>query len=516
MDANLLLRLLPTLEVLEEELKLGGIDCRSHFGGQRRPLTGVRLWRRGMELRGDLVYVAGAEIPAEGCALVTPRQCPGRPDTICCPGKTAEELLNDLLEIFARFRDQELKIDQLACRGGSLQELCELGAAMLENPVCIHDDWFILVGMSKGMPMPMLPEQVAGSARNFVPRELVEEFQHDPDYLQTYTHHSAQLWRSPDGRPMSLYVNLWDGAVYRGRLLVVMMNRPFRMADYLLAEVLTQRAMLLLRLSVLPDGREHRSMDAIVLDLLQGIRTDPADLRQFLGMLGWNKEDRMLCIRIKYQDESPGTVMEHVLHSDLFQSFPGCYILLSGHEQCILLNLSRDTLAQGEISHRLAPLCRDYCLYAGLSSPVTGARELGIAYRQADVALDKAFKMRSERWIIPFADCVLDHLADTLPAPLAPRNLVAPELMTLIEHDKVYGTQYFETLRCYLRLERDIPKTAQTLIIHRTTLLYRLKKLQEIVPLELEDPEKRLYLMLSLWILDRENQHRAGEERKSE
>lgn len=516
MDAKLWLRLLPNMEVLEEELRLAGIECRSQPGALRRTLGGVRLWRSGMEVRGDLVYVAGEELPPEGCALVTAGQAPGRPDTICCSGVGAEELLNLLLEVFGRFREQELMIDQLVCRGASLQELCDLAAVILENPVCIHDDWFILVGMSQGMPMPMQPEQVAGSARSFVPRELVEEFQHDADYVQTYAHHSAQLWKRPDGRPMSLYVNLWDGAVYRGRLLVIMEKRSFRLSDFLTAEVLTQRAMLLMRMSRSPELGAHRSMDSIVLELLQGHRTDPVDQRQFLEMLGWNKEDRMLCIRINYQGDSPGTVMEHVLHSDLFQIFPGCYILLSDHEQCVLLNLSRESLRPGDISHRLAPLCRDYCLYAGISSPVSAVRELSLAYCQAGIALDRAYKQRNDRWIVLFSECVLDHLTDSVPAPLAPRHLVAPELMELIDHDRRHGTQYFETLRCYLRLERDIPKTAQALIIHRTTLLYRLKKLQELVSLELEDPQKRLYLLLSLWILDREHQSPAGEERKTE
>ena len=67
------------------------------------------------------------------------------------------------------------------------------------------------------------------------------------------------------------------------------------------------------------------------------------------------------------------------------------------------------------------------------------------------------------------------------------------------------GTQYFETLRAYLLNERDIPKTAETLIIHRTTLLYRLKKIKSLLNVDLEDPWKRLYLTLSLWILEKEN-----------
>ena len=47
-----------------------------------------------------------------------------------------------------------------------------------------------------------------------------------------------------------------------------------------------------------------------------------------------------------------------------------------------------------------------------------------------------------------------------------------------------------------------IARTSQALIIHRTTLLYRLRKLQTLAPIDLDDPGGRLQLLISLWILD--------------
>ena len=52
--------------------------------------------------------------------------------------------------------------------------------------------------------------------------------------------------------------------------------------------------------------------------------------------------------------------------------------------------------------------------------------------------------------------------------------------------------------------ERSIPRTAETLIIHRTTLTYRLGKLEELWNLNLDDSDTRLYLLLSLWLLEKD------------
>ena len=194
--------------------------------------------------------------------------------------------------------------------------------------------------------------------------------------------------------------------------------------------------------------------------------------------------------------------MEHVLHSDLFRIFPEGYILFAGHEQCVILNLTRDPVPASMIRHRLAPLCRDYCLYAGISSTVSDIRDLRFAYYQANVALDRAFRLRSEKWIIAFSECAMEHVLEKIDLPLW--TMVSPELLSMIEYDRQKDTQYFETFREYLLNERDIPNTSEKLIIHRTTLLYRLKKIQSQWNLNLEDPWQRLYLTWSLWMLEKE------------
>ena len=263
--------------------------------------------------------------------------------------------------------------------------------------------------------------------------------------------------------------------------------------------------MFLLHQQRLGEQRPLQSMDDVVYNLIEGRQQDPAELAQLVNMLNWKKNDSFLCIRIKNQQSEGKVVMEHVLHSDLFRIFPEGYILFAGHEQCVILNLTRDPAPGYMIRHRLAPLCRDYGLYVGISSPVADIRDLHFAYYQANVALERAFRLRSEKWIIAFSDCAMEHILEKIDSDLPSWTLVSPELQSMIEYDRQKGTQYFETFREYLLNERDIPKTSEKLIIHRTTLLYRLKKIQSMLNVNLEDPWQRLYLTLSLWILEQKN-----------
>ena len=502
---NLLLRLLPTMPMIVEAFQEAGWECSAEIRDEHQAYRSIRLYHGQQTLQQDVLYLLKPgedRFPTGQYAYLSAVPLGGAANHICCPGKPDEQILDFVLELLSEYQQWEQLIDQLTYRSASLQELCQLGARLLDNPVCIHDDWFMMVAMSRELEQIMPPEHFSSSTKGFIPRMILDDFRYDSEYLETYSHRTAQIWQSSGDTPASLYVNLWDGTVYQGRLLVIRHHRPFRKMDFLLAEVLTQRAVFLLHQQRLGEQRPLRSMDDVVYSLIQGSQPDPGDLTQLLYMLNWKKNDRFLCIRVRSQQSEGKTVMEHVLHSDLFRIFPEAYILFAGHEQCVILNLSREPVSRAMIRHRLAALCRDYCLYAGISSPVTDIRELNLAYYQADVALAQAFRLHGDQWMVQFSDCAMDHILSSLDSPLPAGALVAPELLAMAEYDREKGTQYFETFREYLLNERDIPRTAQKLIIHRTTLLYRLKKIQSQLGVDLEDPWKRLYLLFSLWVLE--------------
>ena len=504
MEQNLL-HLHPTLTMLTTELDTLGIFCRQEGQFTEDCFRGASLFTGGEPIPG-ILYLLKAEdaglFPINTNAYVCTQPIPGDAPHLFCPGMNDMQLLSRLLDLFARWQSWSLQADDLVYRNASLQTLCQLGEVMLDCPICIHDDWFIMIAMSPDLPKVMPPEYIMSSSKAFVPQIIVEDFKFDTDYLETYQYRTAQYWQSSPDAPGCLYVNLWDGDVYQGRLLAVASKRAFRPMDYLLAEFLTQRVALLLQRRHLGQSQSYRSLDDILFDLLQGKKPDPAEENQLLSMLGWSKSDKFTCIRVKGQQSESTLVVDHALHSDLFRSFPDSYILFDGHEQCVILNLSRQSTTLPRIRHKLAPLCRDYCLYAGISSPVPGTQELHLAFHQAQIALNQAFRLRCDRWIIPFSECALDYIFSNLKTSLEPRHIAAPELQLLQELDQETGTQYFDTLRTYLLQERSIPRTSEALIIHRTTLQYRLKKIQSLTELDLENPWTRLYLLLSLWILD--------------
>ena len=74
----------------------------------------------------------------------------------------------------------------------------------------------------------------------------------------------------------------------------------------------------------------------------------------------------------------------------------------------------------------------------------------------------------------------------------------------LKQQDASAGTEYYRTLAVYLREERDQTKTADVLCVHRNTLIYRIKKIEQILETDLEDERQRFLLLISFYLEDPE------------
>ena len=90
---------------------------------------------------------------------------------------------------------------------------------------------------------------------------------------------------------------------------------------------------------------------------------------------------------------------------------------------------------------------------------------------------------------------VLHELAELLHS--LPHLLHGP-LARLDESDRTQNTVYIPTLQADFDASGDMVKAAQILFVHRNTLRYRLRRIQDVCGLDLESPEERLVAELEL------------------
>ncbi|WP_327276430.1 helix-turn-helix domain-containing protein [Streptomyces sp. NBC_01224] len=134
----------------------------------------------------------------------------------------------------------------------------------------------------------------------------------------------------------------------------------------------------------------------------------------------------------------------------------------------------------------------------GIGGRQTGLADAWVSYEQALVAARAARRMphfeRLGDWEELREFTVLLQLPDhALNASLLPKPL-----RTLLA--AAGGHRLEETLRSFLEHAGSVPRTAEALRIHRTSLYYRLRQIQEITGLDLDSGPDRLVLHLGLRI----------------
>ena len=130
-------------------------------------------------------------------------------------------------------------------------------------------------------------------------------------------------------------------------------------------------------------------------------------------------------------------------------------------------------------------------------------------YHQVHGALRIGSHLDPKRRIYYYEDFamyqIVELAADSEIKHLSSRNLAHlcnNEMIALIMYDQKYNTNMADILLTFLRYERNTTKAAEVLFMHRNTLLYKIKKIEEIIDRDLEDPDFRARMLFSGYVVN--------------
>ena len=91
----------------------------------------------------------------------------------------------------------------------------------------------------------------------------------------------------------------------------------------------------------------------------------------------------------------------------------------------------------------------------------------------------------------------LAYLVSEIASSIEVASLLHPALEKLERYDKANQSSLLETLEAYLNHDCNAQRCANELYLHRNSLQYRVRRIQEIAGVSLDKPEERAYLRLS-------------------
>ena len=206
---------------------------------------------------------------------------------------------------------------------------------------------------------------------------------------------------------------------------------------------------------------------------------------------------RVKAVYFRPDEDSPAIPKEAELSAAIHSILPGCHVI--SHRKAAIVLYRTDELADTGVLLGCFP--EECNVRAGVSNSFDSIEELEPAIRESKDALKIGKSIVPDKRIFSFEDLglyvMLRHLSESEDI----QRYCHPAMSILTRYDSRSNASLLSTLETYLDNNCSIKDTADALFLHRNSVIYRLRKIEELCGIDLTDTDTCFRLRLSFAIL---------------
>jgi sugar diacid utilization regulator len=256
----------------------------------------------------------------------------------------------------------------------------------------------------------------------------------------------------------------------------------------------------------------RRVRDDLVEGLLLGRGRDATDAARWAAHLGYDPARAHHVVAIAFEAPSVERIRESIEH---FMTTRAPEAIVSARESEVVAVIADPDYSLGASDSRADPRKLGQACLARLAELFPGARVVigigGACTAPDDIArsYDQAHRTTQTLWrlgragtVSAFEDLGIHRLLLQVPDLDELRSFAAEVLGKLSEHEHEHKSEYLATLACYFRENNSPQRASRLLHVHANTVAYRIKRIEEITGLRLDNYRDRLIAQVALEILD--------------
>ena len=417
--------------------------------------------------------------------------------------QTLSGVCDFLAACFARYQQWEEELDRCV-QTEDFQTMLDLSAPLFRATVSLFDSEYHWLGISG-------PEYAFYLENNRqLPADFIRAVMADQKDQEVHRHRTAFLAPDPENyfNTQAIRHNLFIQDLFWGSIVVMdhRENREFLPGDYWLLNILGQRMQTLLRQREgdlwTPRQGGISGLCRLIRPLLNREPVEEEALRRAMTSAGWSAQERCFVGHLILNQEQPPASAKAFYCRYVMQENP--HVAAAEVDSHILLLIPQSSYP--EISAFLAGfvlILRENNFRLGISSVCGDLTLLPDYYRQAMAAYAIGSRKMPHYWYHIFSDHALDCLLQA-PGEIPVRYFCSEKLRRLASYDRENDTEYVRTLKTYIHNQLNAVQTARNLFIHHATMVFRLKRLKELMGTDLKDMDQIVELYLSLRILELE------------
>lgn len=283
---------------------------------------------------------------------------------------------------------------------------------------------------------------------------------------------------------------------------VIEYNRPFIERDYLILSMLANAISAEMQKNKFLHYTRGLLYEEFIVDLIEGRVKNTSIIDEKLKSLnlGLKRFIHVITIDIKEFDVAYFSVP--YMRDYLEKMISGSKAIIFNDNITMVTSYNNEREIYESDTIRLREFLKDYKLHAGLSRPFSKLEELKDHYYQSLEALELGTHIDSDVTIYAYDDYAIYHIAKVCADTSDLKLFYHPKLEFLMEYDAEHKTSFTDSLYTYLKHSRNITNTAKALHLHRNSMIYHLKRIEEILNFSLSDNEMLLHIELSFRLME--------------
>lgn len=412
------------------------------------------------------------------------------------------EFMNDMQEIFDTADGWERKIHDLMLEHAGMERLLQVTSEFLQNPLTVIGLDFTFVAEAGSKYLPPRARLYTDEGLNV---EYVNALLQNETYREMADTHETVMFPAYISGCRSMNRNLFVDEKATHRLILTECRVEITQGVICVLDILSEKLEFLLAHEE-EETDPDRDIEQIFVRVLSDRTADYMQISRELSELDWGGNHEYMCLILQITYLNQQNLSTKAICRYIKKKLGDSVSFLYQDEIVVFFDLTRLGMNQEEVAGKLVYFIRDTYLKAGYSRVMTGHMNLRRQYVQAKTALDVGSRKKPYLWIHYFSQVAMTYILEQATRRLPGTMICHEGLLELKKHDEENQTQYMETLRVYLEQHLSATQAARELFIHRSTFLYRLDRIREILQSDLDDPEEVFYLELSFRLLEQEEE----------
>ncbi|HIW77023.1 MULTISPECIES: PucR family transcriptional regulator [Gordonibacter] len=419
------------------------------------------------------------------------------------PLRDLSTVLQQVEDLFALFNDwQQGMLLELVSESASLDRLLSRAVPIFGNPIELFGEKFQVLGRGQ-TEAHFIPDCNYDKETGFMARDLMDRFGHNEAFARSHDLEGPHVDLSLE----SAFFNIRKRGKFVARLVIPFIDRDCDEGDLypliVLADIVKQY-LLINQVSVF--GLQSSFKKALQRFFFSSDQSDGVKKTAVsaINRLGWGTCDpyQAICIVPDFSSVAINALYYQCL--ELEKEIWSSVAMLEGSEIFLLVNLSGQQSGRNAVLDQLDELSQEHCFVAGTSTVFDDFSQAPVFFRQARATAFMAVEHEAQTYgVYSFEKYRLAFVLTNGLYELPSVAIIPASLQAVIDYDSQHGTEYYDTLKTYLKENLNVSATAGCMCVHGGTMRYRIKRLEEMLcDLDLQTVDDRLFLQCVFMLID--------------